>query len=106
MQWEHPYGWHELGADAMHEIRTKLVAFERLTWHEILGRNSHPVDVSSLCRDAQKRLSELNLDDVDELVSLRLMGTQRVWGILEGHVYTILWWDPDHEVCPSILKHT
>lgn len=100
MQWQHPYGWHEVGSEKLHEIRSKLINFERLTWHEILGHNNHPVSVSSLNKEAQKRLTDLKLDDVDELVSLRLTGRQRVWGILEGNIYTILWWDPEHDVCP------
>ena len=59
-----------------------------------------------LCSHAQKRLVEMKLDDVDEVHSLRLSGVHRVWGILTENVLTLLWWDPNHEVCPSLKKHT
>lgn len=51
--------------------------------------------------EAQTRLEELKLDDEEELFRFRLDGTARVWGIREGRVFKILWWDPEHEICPS-----
>jgi uncharacterized phage-associated protein len=29
-----------------------------------------------------------------------------VWCIRHLNVMRILWWDPDHLVCPSVMKHT
>ena len=40
----------------------------------------------------------LGLDDV---VSLRLSGPERVFGYLDNGVLVLLWWDPLHQVCPS-----
>jgi hypothetical protein len=77
-----------------------------MTLGEILGRNNHRVSVEILCKEARDRLSELKLDDVDELLSLRLTGAQRIWGILEHNVVSLLWWDPNHQVCPSPKKYT
>jgi hypothetical protein len=43
----------------------------------------------------------------DEVTSLHLSGTERVVGVLEPRgVMHILWWDPDHGVCPSQKKNT
>jgi len=106
MEWCDPYGWHEVGADKLHHIRTKLMNFESMTWQEILNRNNHLVQLERLDRTAQQRLRELKLDDLDALVSLRLSGVERVWGYLEHNIYTLLWWDPNHQVCPALLKHT
>ncbi len=50
---------------------------------------------------AQSRLLHLKLDDEEELFRFRLDGESRVWGIREGRVFRILWWDPGHEICPS-----
>ncbi|HTR23333.1 MAG TPA: hypothetical protein VMI10_05070 [Terriglobales bacterium] len=93
----------------VHYVREKIKHFEALTWNEILVRdrqNNHRVEIWKLCKTAQDRLSELKLEDVEELVSLRLAGRERVWGLLEHNVMTLLWWDPFHDVCPSLKKHT
>lgn len=101
-----PFGWHQVDGESLLEIREKLRCFESMTFGEILGRNNHLVGVSSLCKRAQDRLEELRLDDIDELLSLHLTGLKRVWGILEHNVVILLWWDPNHEICPSLKKHT
>jgi hypothetical protein len=62
--------------------------------------------VGELCKTARDRLEDLRLEDIDELVSLRLGGAERVWGIRDGNVMLLLWWDPEHAVCPSLKKHT
>lgn len=48
----------------------------------------------------------IGLDDQDALVSLGLTGRERIWGFIANGVMNLLWWDPNHEVCPSLLKHT
>jgi len=109
MEMRDPYGWHHLDAQMVHYVREKIKHFEALTWNEILVRdrqNNHRVEIWKLCKTAQDRLSELKLEDVEELVSLRLAGRERVWGLLEHNVMTLLWWDPFHDVCPSLKKHT
>lgn len=87
----------------------KMRSFENQTWHEIRIRNkskNHHVQINQLCKEAQKRLSELHKEDYDELFSLRLSGKERLWGIIQDGVFMILWYDKEHEVCPSTLSHT
>jgi hypothetical protein len=81
-----------------------LRQFEDRTWKEILGRRDHVVKWGSIIPAAQKRLREIEQDDVEELVSLHLDGTHRVWGIPDLPVLRLLWWDPDHRICPSPRK--
>lgn len=91
------------------DIHSKLSEFERKTWNEILikeKKRNHTIQVSDICTEAQKRLKKIKQDDIDELVSLRLTGQKRVWGIKEGNILKVLWWDPDHTVCPSQKKYT
>lgn len=91
------------------EIHSKLSEFERKTWNEILIKEkyrNHKVSVSDICSEAQKRLAKIKQDDTDDLISLRLSGEKRVWGIRLGSILKILWWDPHHTVCPSIRRHT
>jgi len=88
------------------DIRDKLSSFEGMTWTAIESAGSHFISKSDICPDANRRLSHLRLDDVDELFSLRLTGKKRIWGIRDNEVLKILWWDPDHTICPSPKKHT
>ncbi len=109
MEWADPYGWQELDGQQMREIYDKLCCFERMTWGEILvqgKKQNHLVPISDLSREARGRLEQIGQGDLDELLSLRLSGTERVWGILDEDIVTILWWDPHHEVCPSFLRNT
>ena len=98
----------------LHEIFPKLKCFETCTWEEIerektgkLGRSKHHyIKKEDLSPDAQQRLSELKMDDIDEVFSLRLDGTKRLIGIRELNYFKILWIDLNHEVCISHLKGT
>lgn len=75
-------------------------------WKEILGRDSHEVNVEQISKAAQKRLTEIRLDDFQTLVSLRFTGKERLWGVKSQNILKIIWWDPNHDVYPSLLKHT
>ena len=98
----------------LNEIFPKLKCFETCTWEEIerektgkLGRSKHHyIKKEDLSPDAQQRLSELKMDDIDEVFSLRLDGTKRLIGIRELNYFKILWIDLNHEVCISHLKGT
>ena len=99
-----PFGWHKITTSQLYEIREKLKNFESMTWNEILidsKKQNHSINKSKLCREARKRLKEIELDDVDDVVSLRLKGEQRIWGIRQHNALLLLWWDPDHKICPS-----
>lgn len=95
------------------DIIEKLISFEGQTWAEIQqasggkksGTNHHYENVGDLSRDAQKRISELHLE-IDQVFSLRLSGKVRLYGILEDGVFSILWYDSEHEICPSHKRHT
>ena len=62
--------------------------------------------VAKIVPEMQKRLCDLEKEDLDELYSLRLSGKKRIWGIKESNLLWFLWWDPEHEICPSLLKNT
>lgn len=104
-----PYGWHTLDSSKVTYIQKKLSDFESMTWSEILVKAKkfhHSVKTSDLSKDAKSRLCEIKLDDLDELLSLRLDGLGRVWGIFDRGVLNILWWDPKHQVYPYQKKNT
>jgi len=102
-----PYGRCAITEEhAWSDILPKLQNFESMTWGQIeqAEKQNHSVLVKDLCSVATKRLEQLSLDDLDQLFRFRLSGKQRLWGIREANHFKILWWDPEHEVCPSSKK--
>lgn len=85
-------------------IEEKISPLESMSWNEILlpaggrsqGTNNHMVKVSGLSKRAIDRLRAIQLDDLDELFSLRLQGKQRIYGIRRGSHLKILWLDLAH----------
>ncbi len=104
-----PFGWHAVSRDDLDRIRQRLASFESMTWSQILvdgEKQNHSVRVSDLQAYARRRLDELKILQ-DELISLRVTGKERIWGYpAGGGTLTVLWWDPEHQVCRSIKKHT
>ncbi len=78
----------------------------RRTWAEIEREASmnHWISVSRLPQEAKNRLVAIKLDDVDQLFSLRLSGTRRLWGLREDSTFFVVWWDPHHRVYPVEKK--
>jgi len=102
-----PFGWSKIDrGHLVDEILPKIQNFETMRWQEILGRNNHEIRISDISRTAQRRLADIKLDDIDQLVSLRLTARERIWGIKSQKTLRVLWWDPEHQVCPSLKKHT
>lgn len=100
---EGPFAWNITDGTKYKEVLEKLYDFESKNWEEIKAGGSHPIALRKLCEDARKRLVEIQLDDLDELLSLRLSGPNRVWCIRNGHIVRVLWWDANHQVYP-VLK--
>lgn len=97
--------WHDeqYQEETFREVASHLKDYEGMTWGRIENRRryNHPVPVERLITEAQKRLVEINLDDTDELWRFRLSGKRRIWGIRDRHIFKVLWWDPQHRICPS-----
>jgi len=102
------WGWEKLNnIDSLRTIQDKLKHFETMTWGEIEKKlirkgspQNHFMPVNKICKDAQRRLREINLDDQDYLYSLRFSGAERLWGIREAEILYIVWWDHNHSVYP------
>lgn len=105
------WGWDKLSdADFRALLHDVLCNFESMTWAEILkaaggrnhGNNHHLIPVEKCCKEAQQRLVDLHLDDLDDIFSLRLDGKTRLFGIRDGRVLRFIWHDPDHSVYPLV----
>lgn len=101
-----PFAWPR-GQVAEASIVEKLHSFDSMTWSEIEGEDHHFLSPDKLSKDAQRRLSEIKLDDeIDQLFSFHLQGKPRVICIRHNNVARLLWYDADHGVCPSQKKNT
>lgn len=103
------WGWDKLSVEDFHSlVHDKLCNFESMTWADIAkdtgdkrsGNKHHNIPIGNCSKEAQRRLAELKADDVDEVFSLRLTNTLRLFGVREGRVLRFLWHDPNHTVYP------
>ena len=100
------WGWDNFESKDTREVFQRIFELQKLTWQELVKTGSHPISIQDIIPAAQKRLIEIEKDDFDELFSLRVVGRKRIWAIRERNILWLLWWDPNHEVCPSHKKHT
>lgn len=88
-------------------LLNKLKHFESMKVNEVFnGASGKDYPPSEIIPEAQNRLSEKSLDDIDFISRLSLGGTERLYGQRRGNEFSIIWWDPKHEICPSPLRHT
>lgn len=100
------WGWGNIDGHSLQDFFRKLFNFQGYTLQNLRGQGSHWVNIDSLSPNAQRRLREINQEDLEDLFSLRLAGKNRVWCIRDRNNLKLLWWDSRHEVCPSLKKHT
>ena len=89
--------------DPFLDVAECLKNYESMTWAEIESnkKRDHAVLLNQLVNEARIRLRQLKQDDIDRLWRFRFSGEKRIWGIRDGKVFKVLWWDPQHKVCPS-----
>ena len=103
------WGWSKVDTAKFNEILEKLGHWEKKTWAQVLSddpTHQHDVEVPKLVKDARDRLAAINLEDYDSLFRFQLSGRERLWGIRQENIFYLLWWDPNHQVCPSTLRNT
>ena len=103
------YDWLPADVDWQNDIVRKLGNYETQTWGEIMianggrkhGTNSHFDNISELTAEFKERWKQLHLEEYDQVFSLRLTGERRIFGILEGAVLSIVWYDAEHKAYPT-----
>jgi hypothetical protein len=104
---EGPFQWSKVFENGdLQEVMIRLASVEGLAEHELAQDGSHPIELHKLCKEAQDRLTHLRHDDLDTVFSLRISGPKRLYCIHHGNIMRVLWYDPDHQICPSPKKHT
>jgi len=95
------------------ELLPHFQGWETQTWSNLLidaKKQNHSIRVNDLNQIASDRLAVLCIE-AESLISLRLTGTHRIYGYIQGAVFHILWIDLNHGdndtcVCRSCKKHT
>jgi hypothetical protein len=104
---EGDFAWTNLMHGSQYKnVIERLHEFEKMKWDQIIFTRSHPIALNKCIKEARKRLSDIEQDDIDELMSFRITGKERVWCIRDMNIMRVLWWDPKHAICPSEKKHT
>ena len=104
-------GWSWPAGDEAGSVLGFLCDTAKRTWKEIRGdqtgrrdrhRKHHEMQFDSVCTAAQERIRTLRLDETfDEFFRFCLGGKPRLWGFVRDHVFYVLWWDAEHQVCPT-----
>ncbi|CAN0601951.1 unnamed protein product [Ectocarpus sp. 12 AP-2014] len=102
-----PFAWSAIPDSQTHQkIVERLANFETMSESNLAQAGCHAIELHKLCEEAQKRLTELKLDDLDDIYSFRIRGEPRVFGVVRQNYVRVLWYDPNHKVCPSVKKNT
>lgn len=108
LDWDGRWGWS--GAridDVLLHIVPHLHSLESMKWGDIEGpTGSHFVNVENIVPEARDRLVDIDKGEQEQLFSLRVTGEKRIWGVRDVAILRLLWWDPHHEICPSLKRHT
>ena len=101
------WSWADVSSEDIYRVAQVCKDLESMRALELLStRRNKAIPFTSLAPEAQRRLTDIGLDDYDKLWELRVAALARIWGICQEHIFYLVWWDPDHEVCPSPKKHT
>jgi hypothetical protein len=106
IDWDGPWGWSQASCrQLLDDVLPRLHDLESMTWGQVDGpTGSHYVEATAIVPEARRRLTEIGKDEQARLFSLRITGRIRLWGIRDIAVLRVLWWDPEHSVCPSLKK--
>lgn len=92
-------GWRLLLDAHLNDLKRDLIEYEERPLRDLRREERiKSIPFESIRREARTRLEELELAD-ERLSELRLPSGARVWGLLYGGTFHLIWWDPDHRVC-------
>ena len=96
------------------EILDKIIAYSNMTWDEVKKQTHdrknkskhHFLDMDALSADAIARIRAKHFEDryQDSIFSFAFKNRLRIIGIRDGEEFHVVWFDPNHEFCPSKEK--
>lgn len=94
------------------EVFPRMKEWETMTWKLIFAnkKNNHSIKVSDLTKKARDRLIDMHIE-AEAIVSLRITGTHRFYGLIDDGTFHVIWFDKEHGdndncVCRSHKKYT
>lgn len=103
------WGLDTIPSDDVVDLVKKLGSFETMKIKDLFAAGSQHgkhYDPAEMPSGAQKRLAELRRDDETQISRVRLSGRKRLYGFMREHVFYAVWWDPKHQVWPSMKRNT
>jgi hypothetical protein len=103
--WGHLRKWDKKVWDEV--IFPHMTDYKTKSWSEIEGemsgrsRRNKAYATKAICPGAKRRLTDIELEDLDEIFRFRIGNLPRLYGFRVAEVFFILWWDPIHKICPS-----
>lgn len=85
--------------DELSELLGAFRTMESLTWNQILGHSGlrfKKIDVTSCSKPLPSNVS----DDIP-LCEIRVCQKKRIFGYRVNNVFTVIWFDRSHEICPE-----
>lgn len=94
------------------EVMEKMLEYSTMTWADIRkqthdrGKSKHHfLDGENLSPEAKERIKKMKLEQYSDMIfSFALQNKLRIVGIREHEHFHVLWYDPNHEICPSKKK--
>lgn len=94
------------------EILEKIIAYSNMTWLEVKrqthdnGKSKHHfLEMGTLSSDAVERVCAKQLQGYDDSIfSFAFQNKLRIIGIRVGRMFYAVWFDPQHQFCPSHKK--
>jgi len=90
-------------------IMKKIIEYSTMTWEELLKQTHdqskskhHFLSYDSLSREAKERVNlKINETENECIFSFALNNMTRVIGIRDKEKFYVMWFDPNHQFCPS-----
>ncbi|HAV10892.1 MAG TPA: hypothetical protein DCX22_04710 [Dehalococcoidia bacterium] len=96
-----------LALEEHQQLWKRLRAFEKMNVDQLRATGSlHSKSIPELEREYRDRLLDLKLDDIEEIYSFRIDGACRLWCMKFENIFSILWWDKNHQVVQIARRHT
>ena len=103
--WGTPRAWSDQAKNSM--IAPTLEKFAGMKWAEIEQasagngrRMHHSHEIATLVPEAKDRIDE-KIPGTETMYRLRLGGASRLWGVRTVAEFSVVWWDPKHEIYPT-----
>jgi hypothetical protein len=100
------WSWRKLDAAHAEKLHCILVGVEGKTLHSLLrSKKIKDIPVEHMKEKAKERLLQMGLEEAEVLYEIRLGHKKwRIWGLVEGSVFLLLWWDEFETACHRVPK--